>query len=658
VLVGVACGGAIVSGTAHAQVFQVTRLGGLVEVGADIRRQDFQRPDGSDRMLDRNRFFQRIGLETDGYVITPEVATFSLATSVGLRQETGRASDFDPDSDLAKLLRYAGRLSLFPKSFVSLLVFANRYDDDAPQSFGADSETSGDTVGATLRLATRILPLSLTWQQLRAETKAIGGGVQSVRDETRRLWELNGQRFTETWQASLLFRDEDVEDDSEPPVGDSRNREANAMFGYRFGPYLEKSWRTRGRWFERKGDFEFESYSISNHLGWEITEELETRLEHEFDRFDSDGSVTDTHNMRGTLAHDLYESLQTRLRAFGNHSDREVGDLVSYGGSLGFGYRKELPWDSRLRIDLDGYYRVDDSDFENPDDLIAVFLEPHNVEGFNEDILLQNLRIEESTIEVFRSDNGTDCRGDIDELFLGDDYSISSFDSLQTALQILPGGQGGTVVGDVICVNYEFAAGPSAKIGTPRVHVGVGWDAGWILLRYDHDQSKDHRLSGEPVLLQDTRRHSANLELRGSFGTLTGLFGARYVRDRTVTVDYDEIMFRQSLTWRPLSTLRMMVQFSEGTRDFANPDRETSLFSANGSILWSPRSDRRLRLFARYRDFDDSKSPNQRDMEFGVRGTIRVAKIELLPLLRWTRSERGGNDARELVGVLRIRRRF
>ncbi|MBW2396242.1 MAG: hypothetical protein JRG95_18470, partial [Deltaproteobacteria bacterium] len=225
---------------AWGQAVNIDNLNGELELGVLIRRQTSNTTGRPERRFDENRFDEAIGIDFDGYSLSPKVLRFSLGGRFGLQQADRESNLGDLSSGDSNILEYDANLHFFPTSPVSLLLFANRFQDRLNQSFGTDTESSGQILGSTLHFGAPFFPSVLTWRELSSEVESIGAAFPSRRFETRQLIEYSGQRFTNRSQVLLRLREEEVTDDSFPPVPDYRIREATGMFGRRFGVYLEK----------------------------------------------------------------------------------------------------------------------------------------------------------------------------------------------------------------------------------------------------------------------------------------------------------------------------------------------------------------------------------------------------------------------------------
>ncbi|MBW2716272.1 MAG: hypothetical protein JRD03_09355, partial [Deltaproteobacteria bacterium] len=485
------------AGDVSAQIVRLTHLGGALEVGTEVSHQETESASGPTRTFDRYRFNEAVQLDMDGYVLTAQLLNFHLGGSFGLRQELLRGSETSGNTK-TMLFGYDTRLSFFPTKPASFLFFANRFEDEMIQSFGTDIESLNESIGGTLRFSNSVFPVSATIQQRKTKSESDDGFFVTKRDETRRIIDFGGNHRSEALQAKLKARVEDIDDASIPPVGDYRVYDSDATISYRWGDYFEKSLRVTGGYFERQGKFSFRNASESAVFHWGLTESLDTSLEQRFDLSDTEGQSSNTNMAVATLNHRLYDSLKTNLNFVFERTDQHNGIRSSYSSSLSSNYEKEMPWNSRLLIDVGARYRFEDRDFDgqqtiNTNENLAIA----GVFGN----FLSNRNVLSDSIEVFESPGGTLLIPDLDYIIqeIGDRTSIDisgtgSPDSIE--------------IGDVVFVNYVYLSDPKAKISRSGFRIGTTWDAGWIALRYEHDEDDEKLIEGEDQPLQHIRKDS------------------------------------------------------------------------------------------------------------------------------------------------------
>jgi len=616
-------------------------LSGQLEVSADISRQRFDTSGSPERELDQNRFQERLDLNADGYLFRPDLLHFRLGGDFGYRQDRFNASDADLESDRGRILGYDVLFDFFSSNPVSLSLFGNRFEDRARRDFGSDTDVTSDSLGATIRFQNSLFPMSLTRRQLSSKTETLGLDIVSRRDETRDILEFNGLHESEATRLRLQYRDEDVDDRSVPPVGDYRIRELSGGGKRSWGSYLEHTFGTSLRHFRRTGSFKLDTSSAISTYRWAATEDLNTELRYQYDRFDSSGRVTTTQSSAFLLRHQLYESLQTRFRLFANRSDLENGERTQAGGSLALRYRKRLPWSSRLNATLHLRQEVKDDDLSSSE--LPIIGEELTIDSFT-DNRLENRRVDPGSIVV------TDTAGS--PLVEDVDYEVVQIGD-RVSIEVLP--DGAITVPQTVIVDYVFETSPKIKFSTTQVGFGVGWDLDWLLLRYRHERSKDNLIDGDDGrFLEDSHRNLYRIELRRRFGRVRGSAAASFLRERAETTSRDEWELTQRLSWDITRRLFLSVDLREGVIDFKKPDRRTDVFAGHASLVWRARGGHTFRLFSDLRQIDDSSAEDQLYMEYGGRARLHFGRLDVIPSLRWSVRKRDSSQADELRALLRL----
>ena len=630
---------------ASARIFKLTHLGGALEAGVEISHQETESENSEPRTFDRYRFTEAIELDVAGYIVSSELLNFQLGGIFGPRQEILKGDSGSGDTN-SMLFGYNGTMNLFPSKPISLLLFASRFEDQLIQSFGANTDSLGDTLGATLRLGNVLFPSTISVQQLhtRFESKD-SSSFENRRDETRRFVEYNGSHNSEAWTARVTARAEDVDDESVPPVGDYRVYAGDATASHRWGSFYEKHLRLSGGYFERQGNFSFRNASQNAAFYWGLTDRLNSSLEQNFDFSDSDGEESTTYMTVFSLDHELYESLRTNFNALYERTGRDFGVRTSYGTNLDLNYEKRIPWNSIVSLDLGARYRYEDRAFDgvrtiNTSENLAITGTLGN--------FLSNRNIDPDSIEVFESAGGV-------QLLEGVDYTVDVVGDL-TSIDIPFTSP--VEIGDELFVNYVYLSDPSAKISRPGFRIAAAWDAGWLALRFEHVQSEEMQLAGEEQPLQFLRRDSIRLDLRAERGQFEGAASAEYLNDETRSTGYDEIAFGQELRWQPRRGVYVSAVARESQRFFRRPKREMRTITLGVSAFWQITPTSTLRVFGNFRDMHNSVAQDQRDAGLGARANLRFGRIEVIPSLVWTRRQRGQSLSNDLRSVLRLRRSF
>jgi hypothetical protein len=655
----------MIPGLASARVGGISSFGGSVELATALGHQRVTSASSRPQKTDQARIEEKVTLDLGGFAVGPGFLTFDLGGTAGMRQDWLDTTGADVGFGNGRLLEYNARAVLLPVLPVSLALFGSRFDDQALRNFGTDTKAQGESLGGTLVLGNRFFPATFTYQRLNSRTENRGGLEESRREELRQLMEFSGSYFSEQRQIRIRARDEDVEDDSQPSVGDYHVREADGSFGFRWGPYFEKSLRASGRYFERRSrnfergsETEFQNISGSSGFRWDLTEDLVSQISYDINRFESTErdelaaqrfrqEVTTSHKGIFSLEHQFYESIKTGLRSFGDLVDQDDGGSLAYGGGASLNYRKRLPWNSRVLADLGVNYRIEDVEAHTAP--LMDTAEELTVEQFT-GVFLENTRVDRRSIQVFDASSNQ-------ELAVGIDYIAIEIGS-RTSIEPLPGGS--IQLGDRLTVRYSYQTDPDVRTGTLSQSYGIGWDLRWLLIRYDHSQIDEELLDGQIAGdLQKSRRDSVRLELRRQLESLRVSATSQYTHDVTARSKFDEYGLGQRLSWAPRRNLDLEARFGESWRTFVSPDRRrTATFRAGASLSWRFSTNRRMRLFIDHRFNQNSETEDQSDLELGADGRITFGRIEVIPSLSWLWRERGASELQDLRGTLLIRRRF
>jgi len=97
---------------AWGQAVNIDNLNGELELGVLIRRQTSNTTGRPERRFDENRFDEAIGIDFDGYSLSPKVLRFSLGGRFGLQQADRESNlgDLSSGDSAQPELRYVYRI--------------------------------------------------------------------------------------------------------------------------------------------------------------------------------------------------------------------------------------------------------------------------------------------------------------------------------------------------------------------------------------------------------------------------------------------------------------------------------------------------------------------------------------------------------------------
>lgn len=610
------------------------------EVAGEIERLRSESAGGPSRSFEERRIREKMRLGATGWLLRPEVLLFRLNGDFGLRNEALDLTGSSFERNRGRIFDYDGSFEFFPESTLSLTLSGTRFEDRDIQGFGADTEVRRDARVALLRLRARVLPSVLGWRRVSSVSETLGL-IPNRRDEVREILSFDGNRRSPTTRLRLQYRDEDVSDRSFPPIGDYRLREVRGSLGRTWGAYLEHSARIAGGAFQRSGRFERETVSADGSYRWEVTEDLLTGLRYGFDRFETDAGDTELQRADWRLRHQLYQSLTSAVRLSGERTIQSNGKVSQYGGGLSFSYRKRFPWASRLLADLRVQRDIEDSDLDSA--LVPVVGEQVLIDGGTSN-LLENPRAADVVVTTLAGD----------PLIEGIDYELVPV-GLFTSIEPLPGGV--LTPPQTVRVDYAFLTAPEARVLDARLGFGVGWDLGWLVARYRHSETNERLLSGGAEAAQfllDRRFDRYSLLLRRQGTAVRAAAEFSFERERGTTLDRDEWTLTQRLAWSVTPALGFHVSLQEGRAELRDSSRTISLLSGTASVSWRLSRSHRARVFARFRDRNDSLDADQLDVLVGGRVELRFGRLSVLPVLGWELTDRELSRATQVRGALRL----
>jgi hypothetical protein len=609
------------------------RAGVLVEVD----RQESKGP-GGDRKFDRDRFEERVGMDAYGWAFRPEVFRFRVGGDFGLRQERFDLSEVGAQRNSGDVLEYDSILEMFSEMAFSLNLFASRFQDRSRQEFGSDQEITAETLGGTLRFQRPVFPFTLSRRHVRSLGKS-REGARARREEVRDLWEFTGTHTSGFTRARIQLRDEDVDDRSVPELGNYRLRQVRGSFARSWGDYLEQSFHTAAAYFRRTGNFDRDTFSSTTDYEWGITDDLTGNLRYEYDRFDTLGGATATQIGDLGFRYLFYDSLQSSVRLYAQRSSLPDGLQKLIGGSFLSRYRKQFYWSSLIRAGFRYRHEIGDSDASQ----IFVSGEELLVDEFTGNTL-ENRSIDLQSI-VVNDPNGN-------PLVKGIDYEVVEIGE-HVSIEILPGSL--VIPPSTLSVDYSYDAIVDVRLRRRSWGYNLSWDHGWLLLRYDHGESSEDALDGEPRgILLDTRRDLYGITLRRRAGAVRGSMVVLFERERSQIVSRDEWTLTQNLLAEITSRVTFKMSFRAASTDLKKQDRRTRTVSANSALRWRPSRGTTVRLVGRYRRLDDSLATDQVEMLFGLEGDFDFGRLQLVPSLRWHLRDQDPTRVTNLNAIFRV----
>lgn len=623
--------------------------GGSLEIGYGTDRQELRSGDGSPPIdSSRRRTVERVTLRNDGfYFLDPGLATGNLSLTLGRLQERASTEDVSTSRE-ATLTGYA-----FDSTFLGALpyngtLYANRSENFLTQPFGRTDLTL-ENHGLALRLREdsqlRNWGVPFFSAALRAEQQHTKEDTTSVlgqsfrRDERRDTVALDARKGFETSDLEMHYETSDLVNSTFPDAS-FQSQTASLSYSSDFGPLLNRRSDARLFYYNRSGASQFSLLSADERLRIEHQQNLTTTYSYSLARASTPQDISTTQRGAMDVQYRPYRDLLTNAEAAARHQQVSAGTRDAYSGQLGLQYHRALAGSGAAFARAVGRYQIDDNRLGASQ--INVIDEAQTAPsplGTGAGFLLNQAFIIPSSIVVVDTRGGarlaTTLGVDYDVVIEGDLVRIVP---LPTSAVIQPG--------DPLAVSYAYELDPSIKYGTTSGSVGGGADLRWIAFSFGHEQSEQKLISGhDGRFLQNIRRDSAQLDLRGAWRTFQAQAGAAYVRYDSTRLAYSQQRYTQLLSHRPRRAFALTLQADETSTDFTLPPvHRTDARSLRLTADWYAPSGWATTAFVGRRVFEDTLQPTETIDEGAVRSRFTYGKLDLSGAFTVTRRSRGGSE--------------
>lgn len=604
---------------------------------------------------------------TEGFLVDPRLATFSLGGTFGLGQEDhtsvvmGAGTNEERRADLSGFDLLA---TILPRNAtLSAEMFANRNKNIQTREFAGRTDIEVEQRGAMLRAMRLYIPSSLSVRRERFASVARIGTSEVKTDERRDVVNYEGQRG---WlNKEMLFRYESVDKtDSVRPSLDYRTRDAILSSLVDFGPDLNRHWRSLLRVNSRDGFSAEDRQQIDQLLQISHGPRLRTSYRYLLDRIERSGGKTTSQDATFSLSHQLYESLTTEVGLNARDQTFVDGQLENYGGNLRLRYTKKLPRSGRFNASFSAARQREDDDFDEafvPQEQLtfdAAFAIP---------MFLANANVILLSVEVTKTANGPPVAGCAafstpTALVEGVDYLLRTVGTrTEIVPQLCSATSPGINPGDTIAVDYRFTRGGEPVNFTTslnRYHVSI--DYGWIRPFFDMERTDQDIVSGmDSGFLTDRRTSTIGLELRGKWQRLQAnlqIASEDFDSDDQV-FDRDRANGQLRYTLSPRLSLALSGMLSTTSHSFPEP-RESDFVLLRAVLTYRRNGNFFASLFARKQEIEDTRVLDQRTEELGIRTRWRIGKLAVNGTISVLDVQRGTSDTRDYRMMLDVKRRF
>ncbi|MBI3375187.1 MAG: hypothetical protein HY017_25995 [Betaproteobacteria bacterium] len=620
--------------------------GGSLEMGYGTDHQQLRSSDASPGIDSaRRRTQERLAIRNEGFsFLHPGLLSGNLGLTFGLVQDRDNTNG-TVNSREAKLTGYAFDSTLFSAFPYNGTLYANRTQNLLSQPFGR-TDIAFENRGAAFRLR-EDSPLR-DWgfpyfsANVRAEQQHTQEATTSVlgqtfrRDEMRNVLSVDGHKGFETSDLDLRYEFNDL-NNAAFPSGNFQSQTANLNYSRDFGPALNRRSDTRLFYYTRSGVSPFSLFTADQRLRIDHLQNLSTNYSYVLAHTDTLAGASTTHNGVFDVRHVPFRDLTATAQLSGLHQELPAGVRDSYAGQLALQYHRDLPGSGTVFARASGRYQLNDNQLRASQ--ITVTDEAQGAPtplGAGAGFLLNQSFVVASSIVVVDTRGGARLATSpgIDYDVLGEGNLIRII-PLPTSAVIRPG--------DPLAISYTYELDPSLKYSTNSRSVSGGVDFRWIALSYGHEQSEQTLLSGQDSrFLQDLRRDTAQLDLRGAWKTLQGQAGAAYVRYDSTRLAYIQQRYTQIASYRPTRRLSIAFNADRTLTEFTLPAHQTDARSIRLTLDWYGAEGLTTTALLGRRVYKDSLQPMETINEASLKARLLYGKLDLASSFTASERIRGG----------------
>jgi len=635
---------------AHAQTVGSFTFGtweGSLQTELDLDRERERSDNGPEAVLDRRRMLEQLTVGNDGYsLFDPRLFSGNLRVTLGMLQDSSRENG-EPISTHARIDGYSFDATAFGGFPYSGKLFADRAQSFFTQPFGR-TDTTAENRGVGMHLAedSRLRDMGLPFLSgnLRAEQQHVTentsgiSGQRSYLDEHRDIVTQDGHKGFETADLDWRLEYEDFRDTGTIAT-EYQSHAGNLNYSQDFGTTRNGRWDSRLSAYERVGGSKYSLDSADESVHIDHRSDLSSDYHYLMTRIATDAGISLSHNLTASVTDQLFKNLSGTAQLTGQRQAIPTGRLTSYSAQGGFNYQHELPYSGRLSARMGVREQFQDNQLVSSS--IDIVEESHAAPsslGAGAGFALNQSFIDPATILV------VDTRGGARLTTLaGVDYDLVQEGNL---VRVVPIATSLVIrAGDPLVVSYSYRTDPSIRYRTDGNWANLTLDFGWVSLALGHDQADQSLLSGQDSrFLQDLRRDTAQLDLRGHWRQMQAQGGVALTRYDSTHLVYDEMRLYESATYRP-SWPWMVVLYSDWTRDdFTLPERHTDRRSTRltvdhyGPGRWSTNAQ------LGYRATSDSDGPTESIEDATLGSRLTYGKFSLSSDLSYTKRKRDGSQ--------------
>ena len=498
---------------------------------------------------------------------------------------------------------------------------------DVPREFASSYQQKSDTVGVSVSVANKHLPVSFNYTRASSYTS----GLENDRIQSSDTFAFGGAHNYKMISLTqfALFRTSQVGGIKGGSIlQDSESVEATlnntlTLGGKELDRILYSRWRFSGL----TGVNESRSAELGEYLVWDFGKVLTANLDYSLSHRDAYQQGNLLNVAKFSLQHRLFDSLTTQFGLSGSHNTRDSGTEQSASGILSLSYQKLLPAESVFH--LQGYQQYGVTSNKLTDDRLPVIDEPHTVSA-SEQLLLNNPDVVPGSVVVHNADSTARALPYLEN----QDYQIRQFGGKTEIFVPITGSE--INAGDNLVITYQYFV--NTRITYSSSSQGVSGDFVLFESRYrlsaGWDRSRQELVSGEADQVNLSGVYSVNAGLERRFDSST--LSARYdmtssQMDKTQTVGASYRYSGQLGQGRVSFTAneRYMQSEQNALVNKSGSRRNMNIFGVGGSYNRTLESAALLTATANFLDSRGSVASQNLSLGVGLQWNIRRTTLNV-----------------------------
>ena len=565
----------------------------VIKLSLEYQEKDENRsgPGIEPRNEQTDTFWQRLELESRGWLYHPDLLLFSFGLEPQWKQRDTEASDTFFRGDNDKFLGYYLDANVLRQKLHSFKLFLRQSRNEFNSTLSPDNITETDISRVVWIINNNLFPTTVTLEK--NDTKF--EDFFSTRDDSN-IFRLESKYSSDTHQINLLSEYVDQLRVIDVQRIDVERSLVNMNSNYAFSDSVRLT-STIFNLDSRSDVSDSKSFLWSEKLMLQHRPNLRSEYTARFDSRENNSFRSDTRFLSGALEHLLYENLTTRFELLSSNDDFDNGEIDVTEADLDFRYRRKIPV-GMLAI-TNGYaYRVEDNEIDAASS--QVLNERHTLNGITQEFL-DRTSIDLDSIIVTDITKTT-------TYIEGIDYVLSV---VGDSVAIERGTFGGIADGETVLVDYVFSTQSPFKADRRSARFGVNLNLWRILgFHYNYSRVKEELISGiRPSDLSNDRVQRIGASLRWRWSTTT----ADYELRDTVRTPLIRRQIQQAFAFRVSRSLSFGASARYADTDFRDSGSDSRAIGFAGNLRWDMGRWGRLEVKAFSRDIDGESQRTRSD---------------------------------------------